>query len=95
MSTRLTYGRWLVIFELLTGDLFDPKQGDDYSVMGICVMTELLGELPEPMRFDFGKYRAQFCNSRGELRNIKQLRCWDLLTYFESIDTPRRRPPRF
>lgn len=70
-----------MIFELLTGDfLFDPKQGDDYSrdEDHLALMTELLGELPEPMRFDFGKFRAQFYNSRGELRNIKQLKYWDL-----------------
>ncbi|EPY41535.1 serine/threonine-protein kinase SRPK3 [Angomonas deanei] len=70
-----------MIFELITGDfLFDPKKGDNYSrdEDHLALMTELLGELPEVMRLGEGKFRRQFYNSSGSLRNIKDLRYWPL-----------------
>jgi len=70
-----------MFFELITGEfLFDPKQADNYSrdEDHLALMSELLGELPEHMRLGNGKYRSRFYNSRGELRNIKQLNFWEL-----------------
>ncbi|KEG15468.1 serine/arginine-rich protein specific kinase SRPK [Trypanosoma grayi] len=70
-----------MIFELITGEfLFDPRKGDNYSrdEDHLALMTELMGELPDAMRLGDGKYRSQFYNSRGELRNIKDLNFWSL-----------------
>ncbi|ESL08331.1 serine/arginine-rich protein specific kinase SRPK [Trypanosoma rangeli SC58] len=70
-----------LIFELITGEfLFDPRKGENYSrdEDHLALMTELLGELPESMRLGDGKYRSQFYNSRGALRNIKDLNFWYL-----------------
>ncbi|RNF06527.1 putative protein kinase [Trypanosoma conorhini] len=70
-----------LIFELITGEfLFDPRTGENYSrdEDHLALMTELLGELPESMRLGEGKYRSQFYNSRGALRNIKDLNFWYL-----------------
>ncbi|CCW68201.1 unnamed protein product [Phytomonas sp. Hart1] len=70
-----------MIFELITGEfLFDPKKGDAYSrdEDHLALMSELLGDLPEGMRLGNGEYRGNYYTSRGELRNIKELRYWDL-----------------
>ncbi|CCW61497.1 unnamed protein product [Phytomonas sp. EM1] len=70
-----------MIFELITGEfLFDPKKGDNYSrdEDHLALMSELLGDLPESMRLGNGEYRGNYYNSKGELRNIKELRYWDL-----------------
>ncbi|PWV07162.1 putative serine/arginine-rich protein specific kinase SRPK [Trypanosoma cruzi] len=70
-----------LIFELITGEfLFDPRKGENYSrdEDHLALMTELLGDLPESMRLGEGKYRSQFYNSRGALRNIKDLNFWSL-----------------
>lgn len=70
-----------MLFELITGQfLFDPKKGDDYSrdEDHLALMTELLGDLPETMRLGSGKYRSYYYNSKGELRNIKDLQYWNL-----------------
>lgn len=70
-----------MVFELITGEfLFDPKKGDDYSrdEDHLALMSELLGDLPEGMRLGNGKFRAEYYNSRGELRNIKDLHYWGL-----------------
>lgn len=66
-----------MIFELLTGEfLFDPKARDDYSrdEDHLALMQELLGEMPEHMARGNGKFRAQYFNSAGQLRHIKDLR---------------------
>ncbi|AIO00576.1 serine/threonine-protein kinase, putative [Leishmania panamensis] len=70
-----------MIFELITGQfLFDPKKGDDYSrdEDHLALMSELLGDLPESMRLGDGKYRSHYYNSKGVLRNIKDLQYWIL-----------------
>ncbi|EPY22083.1 serine/threonine-protein kinase SRPK3 [Strigomonas culicis] len=70
-----------MMFELITGEyLFEPKKNDSYPLDEdhLALMTELLGDLPESMRLGDGKYRRQFYNSNGELRNIKDLRYWNL-----------------
>ncbi|CBZ29038.1 putative protein kinase [Leishmania mexicana MHOM/GT/2001/U1103] len=70
-----------MIFELITGQfLFDPKKGDDYSrdEDHLALMSELLGDLPESMRLGDGKYRSYYYNSKGDLRNIKDLQYWVL-----------------
>ncbi|KAG5472580.1 hypothetical protein LSCM1_03985 [Leishmania martiniquensis] len=70
-----------MIFELITGQfLFDPKKGDDYSrdEDHLALMSELLGDLPESMRLGDGKYRSYYYNSKGHLRNIKDLQYWIL-----------------
>ncbi|GET90972.1 serine/threonine-protein kinase, putative [Leishmania tarentolae] len=70
-----------MIFELITGQfLFDPKKGDDYSrdEDHLALMSELLGDLPESMRLGDGKYRSYYYNSKGDLRNIKDLQYWAL-----------------
>jgi serine/threonine-protein kinase SRPK3 len=70
-----------MLFELITGQfLFDPKKGEDYSrdEDHLALMTELLGDLPESMRLGSGKYRSYYYNSKGELRNIKDLQYWNL-----------------
>ncbi|CBH11999.1 protein kinase, putative [Trypanosoma brucei gambiense DAL972] len=70
-----------MIFELITGEfLFDPRKGSDYSrdEDHLALISELLGVLPVSMRLGDGKYRAQYYNSRGELRSIKDLNFWGL-----------------
>ena len=76
-----------MIFELLTGEfLFDPKQTDEFTrdEDHLALMTELLGELPEVIRLGHGKYRANYFNSKGELRHIKDLKYWTLADVLHS-----------
>lgn len=70
-----------MVFELLTGDfLFNPRKGDNYTrdEDHLALFTELLGELPEKMRFGSGSNRRYFYDSNGDLLNIKKLEFWDL-----------------
>lgn len=70
-----------MVFELLTGDfLFNPRKGENYTrdEDHLALFTELLGELPEKMRFGSGSNRRYFYDSNGDLLNIKKLEFWDL-----------------
>ncbi|CAF1399177.1 unnamed protein product, partial [Adineta ricciae] len=67
-------------FELATGDyLFEPHSGEDYSrdEDHIAHIIELLGPIPIEIAHS-GRYSKEFFNKRGQLRNIKQLKPWDL-----------------
>ncbi|CAF2422697.1 unnamed protein product [Rotaria sp. Silwood2] len=67
-------------FELATGDyLFEPHSGEDYSrdEDHIAHIIELLGPIPIEIAHS-GRYSREFFNKRGQLRNIKQLKPWDL-----------------
>ncbi|CAF3538489.1 unnamed protein product [Rotaria sp. Silwood1] len=67
-------------FELATGDyLFEPHSGEDYSrdEDHIAHIIELLGPIPIEIAHS-GRYSREFFNRRGQLRNIKQLKPWDL-----------------
>ncbi|CAF3866246.1 unnamed protein product [Rotaria magnacalcarata] len=67
-------------FELVTGDyLFEPHSGEDYSrdEDHIAHIIELLGPIPIEIAHS-GRYSREFFNKRGQLRNIKQLKPWDL-----------------
>ncbi|CAF3137040.1 unnamed protein product [Rotaria sp. Silwood2] len=67
-------------FELVTGDyLFEPHSGEDYSrdEDHIAHIIELLGPIPVEIAHS-GRYSKEFFNRRGQLRNIKQLKPWDL-----------------
>ncbi|CAM4760823.1 unnamed protein product [Rotaria magnacalcarata] len=67
-------------FELATGDyLFEPHSGDDYNrdEDHIAHIIELVGPMPLEIAHS-GRYSKEFFNRRGQLRNIKQLKPWDL-----------------
>ncbi|CAF0937914.1 unnamed protein product [Adineta ricciae] len=67
-------------FELATGDyLFEPHSGEDYSrdEDHIAHIIELIGPIPIEIAHS-GRYSREFFNKRGQLRNIKQLKPWDL-----------------
>jgi serine/threonine protein kinase len=67
-------------FELATGDyLFEPHSGEDYSrdEDHLAHIVELLGPIPIEIAHS-GRYSKEFFNKRGQLRNIKQLKPWDL-----------------
>ena len=67
-------------FELATGDyLFEPHSGEDYSrdEDHIAHIIELLGPIPPEIAHS-GRYSKEYFNKRGQLRNIKQLKPWDL-----------------
>ncbi|CAF1081421.1 unnamed protein product [Rotaria sordida] len=67
-------------FELATGDyLFEPHSGEDYSrdEDHIAHIIELVGPMPIEIAHS-GRYSKEFFNRRGQLRNIKQLKPWDL-----------------
>eukprot|EP00796_Vickermania_ingenoplastis_P005498 gene5498-3969_t len=70
-----------MVFELITGDfLFNPQKGEGYSrdEDHLALISELLGELPENMRLGSGANTRYYYNSKGQLRNIKDLQFWDL-----------------
>ncbi|CAF1416847.1 unnamed protein product [Adineta steineri] len=67
-------------FELATGDyLFEPHSGEEYSrdEDHIAHIIELMGPIPAEIAHS-GRYSKEFFNKRGQLRNIKQLKPWDL-----------------
>ncbi|CAF0941152.1 unnamed protein product [Didymodactylos carnosus] len=67
-------------FELATGDyLFEPHSGEDYSrdEDHIAHIIELLGPIPVEIAHS-GRYSREFFSKRGQLRNIKHLKPWDL-----------------
>lgn len=67
-------------FELATGDyLFEPHEGQDYSRDDdhIAHIIELLGEIPLNIT-QAGKYAKTYFNKKGQLRNIRSLRPWNL-----------------
>ncbi|XP_071961718.1 SRSF protein kinase 1-like isoform X2 [Antedon mediterranea] len=67
-------------FELATGDyLFEPHSGENYSrdEDHIAHILELVGVIPKHIAFS-GKYSREFFNKKGELRNIKKLKPWDM-----------------
>ncbi|XP_033114550.1 SRSF protein kinase 3-like isoform X2 [Anneissia japonica] len=67
-------------FELATGDyLFEPHSGENYSrdEDHIAHILELVGIIPKHIAFS-GKYSREFFNKKGELRNIKKLKPWDM-----------------
>lgn len=67
-------------FELATGDyLFEPHEGQDYSRDDdhLAHIIELLGEIPLNIT-QTGNYAKNFFNKRGQLRNIRSLKPWDL-----------------
>ncbi|UJR27324.1 hypothetical protein I4U23_008617 [Adineta vaga] len=67
-------------FELATGDyLFEPHSGEDYNrdEDHIAHIIELLGPIPIEIAHS-GRYSKEFFNKRGQLRNIRQLKPWDL-----------------
>jgi hypothetical protein len=67
-------------FELATGDyLFEPHSGEDYNrdEDHLAHIIELLGPIPIEIAHS-GRYSKEFFNKRGQLRNIKQLKPWDL-----------------
>ncbi|UJR21903.1 hypothetical protein I4U23_024974 [Adineta vaga] len=67
-------------FELATGDyLFEPHSGEDYSrdEDHIAHIIELIGPIPIEIAHS-GRYSKEFFSKRGQLRNIKQLKPWDL-----------------
>jgi hypothetical protein len=67
-------------FELATGDyLFEPHSGENYSrdEDHIAHIIELLGPIPLEVALS-GKYSGEFFSKRGELRNINQLRPWEM-----------------
>eukprot|EP00292_Cryptomonas_paramecium_P004187 CAMPEP_0113673872 /NCGR_PEP_ID=MMETSP0038_2-20120614/7093_1 /TAXON_ID=2898 /ORGANISM="Cryptomonas paramecium" /LENGTH=713 /DNA_ID=CAMNT_0000590367 /DNA_START=84 /DNA_END=2225 /DNA_ORIENTATION=- /assembly_acc=CAM_ASM_000170 len=69
-----------MVFELVTGDLlFDPHEGDGYDrdEDHLAQFQELLGRMPKSVAFN-GKYSLELFNRKGELRNIRKLKFWDL-----------------
>jgi serine/threonine-protein kinase SRPK3 len=69
-----------MVFELVTGDLlFDPHEGDGYDrdEDHLAQMQELLGRLPRGIALG-GKYSSELFNRKGELRNIRRLKFWDI-----------------
>ena len=69
-----------VLFEAATGDLlFSPKAGATWSrdEDHLALIQELVGKLPRKLALA-GKHSKEFFTSRGELRNIKDLRFWSL-----------------
>lgn len=67
-------------FELATGDyLFEPHEGQDYSRDDdhLAHIIELLGDIPLNIT-QTGKYAKSFFNKKGQLRNIRSLKPWDL-----------------
>jgi len=79
-------------FELATGDyLFEPHSGEDYSrdEDHIAHIIELIGPIPIEIAHS-GRYSREFFNKRGQLRNIKQLKPWDL---FHVLSEKYKWPP--
>jgi len=69
-----------MVFELVTGDLlFDPHEGDGYDrdEDHLAQMQELLGRMPKVIALG-GKFSLELFNRKGELRNIRKLKFWDL-----------------
>ncbi|XP_042392637.1 serine/threonine-protein kinase SRPK-like isoform X1 [Zingiber officinale] len=69
-----------ICFELATGDvLFDPHSGDNFDrdEDHLALMMELLGMIPRKIALG-GRYSRDFFNRYGDLRHIRQLRCWPL-----------------
>lgn len=67
-------------FELATGDyLFEPHEGQDYSRDDdhLAHIIELLGEIPLNIT-QTGKYAKSYFNKKGQLKNIRSLKPWDL-----------------
>lgn len=67
-------------FELATGDyLFEPHEGQDYSRDDdhLAHIIELLGEIPLNIT-QTGNFAKNFFTKKGQLRNIKSLKPWDL-----------------
>eukprot|EP00118_Oscarella_pearsei_P003043 m.12699 g.12699 ORF g.12699 m.12699 type:complete len:519 (+) comp24237_c0_seq1:24-1580(+) len=67
-------------FELATGEyLFEPHSGDNYSrdEDHLAHIIELLGNMPRSFAVS-GKYCREFFTKRGDLKNIEDLRFWDL-----------------
>lgn len=67
-------------FELATGDyLFEPHEGQDYSRDDdhLAHIIELLGDIPLNIT-QTGKYARTFFNKKGQLRNIRSLKPWNL-----------------
>jgi len=71
-----------LVFELLTGDyLFDPKADANHkhtrSEDHLALMMELIGQMP-PALTQEGKHSRKLFNSKGKLRNIRELDHWAL-----------------
>jgi len=69
-----------MVFELLTGDLlFEPKSGKSFDKNDdhLAQIIELLGNPPKKI-WSTGKYSRDFFNSKGQLKNIKNLTYWPL-----------------
>jgi len=69
-----------MVFELVTGDLlFDPHEGEGYDrdEDHLAQMQELLGRMPKGIAMG-GHYSLELFNRKGELRNIRRLKFWDL-----------------
>jgi len=69
-----------MVFELVTGDLlFDPHEGEGYDrdEDHLAQMQELLGRMPKAIAMN-GHYSLELFNRKGELRNIRRLKFWDL-----------------
>ena len=69
------------VFELVTGDyLFEPKKGKSYSKNEdhLALITELLGECPDKKLLLCGKKSEMMYDKKGRLKNIKDLKFWNL-----------------
>lgn len=71
-----------LVFELLTGDyLFDPKADANHKHTRnedhLALMMELIGQMP-PTLAQEGKHSRKLFNSKGKLRNIRELDNWAL-----------------
>jgi len=71
-----------LVFELLTGDyLFDPKADANHKHTRnedhLALMMELIGQMP-PSLTQEGKHSRKLFNSKGKLRNIRELDHWAL-----------------
>ena len=75
-----------VLFEAATGDLlFSPKAGQSWSrdEDHLALIMELVGKMPRKLALG-GKYSKEFFSQKGELRNIKDLRFWELPSVLQS-----------
>ena len=82
-----------LLFELATGDLlFDPRSSEtgNYSrdEDHLAQVIELLGGIPKKIALS-GRYSSQFFNKKGELKHIKNLKEWSLV----SVLTEKYRMP--
>jgi serine/threonine protein kinase len=71
-----------LVFELLTGDyLFDPKADANHKHTRnedhLALMMELIGQMPASLITE-GKHSRKLFNSKGKLRNIRELDHWAL-----------------